>query len=183
MGGMTVKHAVWYPDLTDVDQPNVWAATMAQSVADGIGDRLELQEKAVGLKAGLSSQFTLTTTAQILPMVIKATDGSFKEGFDISGGIATVTVKGMYLISGALGIQPASGTTTAMGLWKGTSSIIGDEQVSSPTFYQGSKATTIVNCIPGDTLYMKGRCAANTVLTAAAQDLTHFTVAMIQAVP
>lgn len=183
MGDVTAKHDVWYPDLTDIDQPNVWGAAMAQSVADGIGERLEVQELAVGLKAGFTSAPTLSSTMTIAAVTINSSNGSYKQGLDISGGVVTVATKGMYLVSGSVGVDAIAGHTAKIELRKGSTVLASDEQKSDASFYQAAKQTTAVLCDVGDTLSMRIGDAAGGASVAANLALTHFTVVMIQAVP
>lgn len=100
MGGMTVKHAVWYPDLEDVDQPNVWAATMAQSVADGIGDRLEKVENFVGANLSLDTSVLISsTTPTVMPYGLNLTT-NFNEGMTVNAnGSVTIPFTGLYQVN------------------------------------------------------------------------------------
>ncbi len=183
MGAFTAVDQLWYPDVTDIDQPNVWAAHMMQSISDGMGKRLAQQELAIGLKGGLASVVTLSTTYAIMPIVINAANGNFAQGLTISGGIVTVVTPGMYYISGALGIFNSSGHSSKIQLRKNGSAIVGDEQASQAAYYQASKASTVVNCVAGDTLAMYGADGVGGTTTSTATELTHFTVALIQALP
>lgn len=184
MGQVTTNTQVWTPGVEDLNEPDVYLATMSASIENGIGPRLALQEQAIGLKAGLSAQVTLTTAEATMPVVINTANGNFTQGLTIAGGIVSVTTPGMYMVSGSVGIQPSgTATTTAMKLYKNSTVIVGDEQLSTNSFYQGSKATSVINCVAGDTIKMTGRCASGTVLTAADQSLSHLSVVMVQAVP
>lgn len=184
MGQTTTNLQIWTPDEFDLNEPDVYLADMAASIENGAGERLNLQEMAIGLKAGLtSSAVTLSSTLAIAPVTINSSNGSFNQGLTITGGIVTVITPGMYSVSGALGVTNVSGHTAKLELHKGSTVIIADEAKSDATFYQAAKASTIVNCIAGDTLSMWIGDAAGGATVAGNLALTHFTVAMIQAVP
>jgi len=183
MGFLTTKAKVWYPAITDKMQLHTLFSTMASSIENGLQPRLELQERAIGLKAALNGQVTLTTTEATMPVAVTSANGNFTQGLTVSGaGIVTVATPGMYLISASLGIQPGSGTS-ALKIYKNNTIIISDEQLASSTFYQASKGTSVINCVAGDTIKLTGRTASGTIQTAADLALTHLTVVMVQAIP
>lgn len=186
MGFLTSKAKVWYPALTDKMQLHTLFATMASSIENGLQPRLELQERAIGLKASPATQVTLTTSAQTMPVVVNSANGNFAQGLTVTNGVVTVATPGMYMISGSLGIQPTLGgaaTTAALNIFKNSIAIISDEQLSSANFYQAAKGTSVINCVAGDTIKLTGRCATGTIQTAADLALTHLTVVMVQAIP
>lgn len=183
MGNVTSDLQIWTPDENDLAEPDVYLATMAQSLEDGVGDRLRTQEVAVGLKAGFTSAPTLSSTMTIAAVTVNTSNGSFNQGLTISGGVVTVESPGMYIISGSVGVNNVSGHTAKIELRKGSTVLAADEQKSDASFYQAAKCTTVVNCVAGDTLSMRIGDAAGGASVAANLALTHFTVAMIQAVP
>lgn len=182
MGQTTANLQIWTPDEGDLDEPDVYLASMAASIENGAGERLLLQEVAIGLKAGLSSTFSLTSSWQIAPVAILSVNGSFAQGITLSGGVATIVTPGMYLISGSMGINNIAGHTAKVELRKNGSGVVSDEQKSDPGFFQVAKQTTIVNCVAGDTLALYVADAAGGGI-AQIGPMTHFTVGMIQAVP
>ena len=120
MGSTTADLLIWTPDDNDSAEPDVYLKTMAESIEDGVGDRLRLQELAIGLKAGFTSvPAALTSTLTVAPVTINASNGSFKQGLDISGGVVTVVTPGMYLVSGSLGVTNTAGHTAKMDIRKG----------------------------------------------------------------
>jgi hypothetical protein len=183
MGQVTPILQVWTPDDADLDEPDVYLASMAASIDNGAGKRLQLQEKAIGLKAGFTFAGTLPNTLTIANVVITTTNGCFKQGLDIAGGVVTVETPGMYLVSGSLGVTNTTNHTARIELRKGATALVGDEIASNPNYYQAAKATTIVNCVAGDQLSMWICDTLGGAAVAANLSLTHFTVAMIQAVP
>lgn len=187
MGAVTPIDKVWYPDETDIDQPNVYMATHAQSIEDGIGARLRQQELAVGLKANLAqSSFVLKTSSAIIPYVVSNGYGSFQQGLEVSGGIATVETRGMYLVTVSLGLGTYSGMSVAVELFKNTSKIALNEVPSNPGFWVTASTTCVVSCVPGDTIHAKGRVAgapSNGVPNSPDASASFISIAMVQAVP
>lgn len=183
MGNTTADLLIWTPDANDTAEPDVYLATMSQSMEDGLGNRLRTQELAIGLKAGYTAAPTLTTTMTVAAVTVNASNGSFSQGLTISGGIVTVATPGMYIVSGAVGVQNIAGHTAKIELRKGSTILVSDEQKSDATFFQAAKATTVVNCVAGDTISMRIGDAAGGATVASNLTMTHLTVAMIQAVP
>jgi hypothetical protein len=190
MGSTTADLLIWTPDENDLAEPDVYLKTMAQSIEDNAGTRLRLQEAAVGLKAGIPAGTGIPVTAATAPYAVTAANGNFTQGLTISGGVVTVATPGMYIVTASLGIQPKNPAdrTAAVDLYKGNTKLAGAELLQSVSYYITSFASCVVNCVAGDTLYVKWHSAApagvNTDATMAADTaLTQFTVAMIQAVP
>lgn len=194
MGALTPIDKVYYPDKTDIDQPNVYLATMAQSIEDGIGARLRQQEVAVGLKAGIAPGTGIPVNDVIAPFTIRSDNGGFNEGFDLAGGIATVKTKGLYIIAASAGINPSENIpanvsrTVSVTVYKGTTPLAGAEVLSSVNYYQSAAATTVISCVPGDTLHIKWHSAGPWGVTGNAQManssvLTYLSIALVQALP
>ena len=190
----TELDGVYFPELDDIDQPNVYLATMAQSIEAGIGARLRQQEVAVGLKAGIAPGTGIPVTDAIAPFVIRSANEGFNQGFDLSAGVATVQTKGLYIVAGSVGINPvglASGNvnrTAALTLIKNTTPLAGSEVMSVSQYYQNAAATTIISCVPGDTISVRWHSAGPAGVTAPASlandsTLTYLSIALIQALP
>lgn len=183
MGNITSDLLIWTPDEYDTAEPDSYLATMAQSLEDGVGNRLRTQEVAVGLKAGFTSAPTLSSAMPVAAVTVNTANGSFAQGLTIAAGIVTVVSPGMYLVSGSVGVQNISGHTAEIQLRKGSTILAIDSQKSDVNYFQAAKATTVVNCVAGDTLSMRIGDALGGATVASNLALTHFTVAMIQAVP
>lgn len=97
MGAYTNPNGVWYPDSTDVGQPNTYLATMAQSIDSGIGARLQKQESNVGGLFNLNANQTLTASTKIT-VAYTVGPGGYNNGLTISGGIVTLPQKGLYAV-------------------------------------------------------------------------------------
>lgn len=182
MGLYTTFAQVWYPDETDTAEFNTLLATLASSIENGLQPRLAKQELAIGLKAGLTGTVSLTASATA-PVSVTANNACFAQGLTISSGVITVATPGMYLVSGAVGIQNISGHTAKIWIQKNSTTLASDEQVSSASFYQVAKAVSVANCVAGDTIKMLiGDAVGSGATTASNLDMTHLSVAMIQAV-
>lgn len=175
---------VYYPDLDDVDQPNVYMAVHSQSIEEGIGARLRQQEVAVGLKAGLANVMQLKQTLQLVPFQVNNANANFSQGLTIEGGVVTVKTRGMYLVSAAVGINVAANDSVVPVLYKNSTAVVSAETPSALALYAVGQCTTVINCVPGDTIHVKARCGGSALPTTSPdQTLTHLTVTMIQAVP
>lgn len=156
--GTTELDTVYYPDLDDVDQPNVWAATMAQSVSDGIGARLRKQEQFIGFMGHLPKQVwpKLANGQEYgpLPFQVIQGSGSFNQGMQVAGGVITIPVAGLYAVSLSATITAANAefnaflylNTTAM--WKGYT------QATASAFGYNT-GSVVLNCAAGDKLSAK----------------------------
>lgn len=127
MGNITTGgSAIWTPDENDNLDPEVWSATMAQSIEDGIGKRLEKQEARVSLRATTPEPFDVTGTgpddAYIrIPLNANGPTGSrapepefaagnHVDGITLEGNIATIVTPGLYAITGQITLTTKSGT-------------------------------------------------------------------------
>lgn len=178
--GTTERDTVYYPDPDEVDQPNVYLATMAQSISDGIGARLRQQEVAVGLKAGLSSQLLLDNNLQIVPFVVNNATANFAQGMTISGGMVTIQTAGMYLVTVSMGLTTVAGDSIVPVLYKNATPFASSEVPSAIDKYAVGQVTSVINCVPGDTIHARarnGKTGAKT-LTSPADTLNYISIAM-----
>lgn len=191
MGNVTSDLLIWTPDSDDLAEPDVYLTTMSASIEEGVGERLRAQEVAVGLKAGITVGTGIPETEAIAPFTITANNACFAQGMTISGGVVTVATAGMYIMSASLGIQPKTPAdrTSAIALYKGSTELAGAELLQSTSYYITSTGSCVVNCIVGDTLYVKWHSAGpppagtnGNATMAAKTALTSFSVSMIQAV-
>lgn len=186
MGALTVPNGVWYPDLTDIGQPNVWAATMAQSVDTGIGARLQKQEIAVGLKASLAdSSFNFGGVAATIPYAINSGTGDFNNGFTLAGGVATVQTKGMYVVTANLGASTGTNTGLKVFLYQNNVNVALNEVPQNGTIWIGTTVSAVLNCVPNDTIWVKGAWTNSSPGTTTQNKQTaanYISIAMVQAV-
>lgn len=114
--GNTTKSGIWTPDEDDQLDPDVWSATMAQSIEDGIGKRLDKQEARVSLRATTPEPFdvvgTVVTNAyKRVPLNANGPTGSrapepdfaggnHAQGVKIEGDAAIILTDGLYTLQG-----------------------------------------------------------------------------------
>lgn len=187
MGAFTPLNQVWYPDEDDTAEQNVNMATMASSIEDGIGARLIHQEKAVGLKASIANgawTVPVPTAPAVVPYSVSGSRGDFSQGLTITGGVITVQVAGMYMITATLGTQGAiTGAGIKIFLDKNGVFLAGAESpMVSPT-WGNTQVTTVLNCVPGDTIRTRGSLASTSSTLVNNGESTHIAVVLVQALP
>lgn len=162
MSNVSPVDGIVTPDEDNDVAPDVWSAAMAVSIEEGIGVRLKKQETAIGLKAGIASGTTAPYAADVIaPYEILESDGCFTEGLELTGGIATVDVEGMYLLTATASLDSVANTssndqrTIALQLFKNTTQLSGSEVSSTNGHWATSSATAVVRCVPGDTLHVE----------------------------
>lgn len=187
MGVLTGDLAIWTPDGADLNEPDVYLKTMAQSIQDGAGARLTLQEKAIGLKASVSTGvYTIPYGAPTtIPYAVFAGRGDFNQGFTFAAGVATVTVAGMYLVTTALGTNSAqNGAAVKVSLYKNALFIAAHEGTQGATVWGSAVVTAVLNCVPGDTISARGGItAAGPSSQTNSGETTHVSIVMVQAIP
>lgn len=185
MGQLTLNAKVWYPSTTDTAEINVLMATLASSIENGLQPRLALQEKALGLKASIpDNTFAISSTATVLPYQVTAGFSDFNNGFTLTAGVATVTVAGMYLVTATCGATTGSGTGIKIYLQKNGSVLAVAELPQSTAIWVNPQVTTVLNCVPGDTISVRGAWTAGSGSTTLRQQETNYlSIAMVQALP
>ena len=190
MGNVTSDLLIWTPDELDLGEPDVYLATMSASLEDGVGERLRLQEIAVGLKASIGT-YTIPHVPNpgiptaVIPFTVTATRGDFNNGFTFSGGVATVQTPGMYVVTAGVGPNGASGVNGfKIRIRKNTTAIITSETAMHSSIWVSGSSSTVVNCVEGDTLSVLASITGSTVNSFVANpDSTYLSIAMVQAVP
>jgi hypothetical protein len=188
MGAFTPLDDVWYPDEDDTAEQNVNLATQAASIEEGIGARLRHQELAIGLKASLnSSAWTIPGNGilpQRVPYAISGERGDFTQGLTITNGIITVATAGMYLVTATLGTLGAiNGAGIKLFLDKNGTFLAGAESPMVAPTWGNTQVTTVLNCVPGDTILTRGQIQSTTTSLACNGESTHLSVVLVQALP
>lgn len=98
MGNVTADLLIWTPDEDDTSEPNVYLATLAQSLEDGVGERLRKQEDFIGCSLGLSAVHTASGTLSQVPFAAVQT-WNYNDGMTVSGGTVTVPIDGYYNVN------------------------------------------------------------------------------------
>lgn len=188
MGQVTTNTQVWTPDADDLNEPDVYLATMSASIENGIGTRLALQEKAIGLKVSLGSggwTIPAGNPASVVPYAVTAFRGDFNQGFTYSAGTATIVTPGMYFITASIG---PNGNTDggAKGIKiqvEKNGAFIAGNEVSGAANWISAPASAVVNCIAGDTLRAKAGYVNSATGIGTNDFSSHMSIVMVQAVP
>lgn len=152
------------PDEGTTADPTVYLAAMADSISQGIGERVTRQEQAIGLKASIAAGVRVKYNSGIIaPFGIHA-DGTsnFIQGMELNGGVVTITAPGMYLISASAALNPTGGAyspenldrSIALQLKHNDVDISGSEVSAHPFLWQTAQSTAVILCAVGDTLHV-----------------------------
>jgi hypothetical protein len=160
------------PDEGNTLDPEVWSAAMADSISEGIGTRVTAQEQAIGLKAGIAPLTRVKFENDLIaPFEITGSNGSFVQGMELNGGIAEVSVAGMYFITAAASLNMWGGVggspenenrTIAVQLKHNGGDLAGAEVTADENYWQTAQANCVTLCAPGDTLHVNWYSAATT---------------------
>lgn len=123
MGVVSPDLQIWTPDEYDTAEPNVYLATMAQSLEDGVGDRLRKQESFIGCNLSLPSNFAVGGTIAQAPFAV-VNSYNFNEGMTITGGNVEVPMNGIYtvqVVANYLGANTTAGRINTYLYLNGTS--------------------------------------------------------------
>lgn len=110
MGNLTSDLGIWTPDELDLAEPDVYLATMAQSLEDGVGVRLRKQEEKIATQVSLSADQSISTSSVVT--YTQNTGPTFNFGLTVNpSGSITITRDGLYLVAVNIYTQQASGFT------------------------------------------------------------------------
>lgn len=110
MGNVTTDLQVWTPDELDLGEPDVYLATMAQSMEDGIGVRLRKQEEPIACQVSLSADQGISTGFNVQYSL--NTGPTFNSGLTVNAsGSITLTRAGVYLLATNVYTDQASSFT------------------------------------------------------------------------
>lgn len=158
MGALTPIDKVWYPDETDLDQPNVYMATHSQSIEEGIGARLRKQEQFIGFMGHLPKQvypnLANGTAYGPLPFQTIQGSGSFNQGMQVAGGVVTAPMAGLYSITLSTTITNISAEFATRLYQNQTQVWKGYTQATTGSFGYNT-GSVVVKCEAGDTISAK----------------------------
>lgn len=108
MGSVTSDLLIWTPDEYDTAEPDVYLATMAQSIEEGAGTRLRKQERTASMLANLTANQTFAVgTPQTVNFTISTT--GYNDGMTLTAGKVKITEAGVYYFStNVLGAVPGT---------------------------------------------------------------------------
>lgn len=142
------------PDEENTLDPEVYLAAMADSISEGIGVRLAKQESVAGIKSATPvGPYDIAGDANI-PALTILTGIGFIENMSLSGGIVTVEVAGLYLITGVVTARFEDGVPIDANLW-----VNGQNEASQPFLTSLTSYTSTTMVVPaflavGDTFYL-----------------------------
>lgn len=170
--GNTNSDGIWTPDEDDTLEPDVWSAAMAESIKQGLGKRVKLQETRVSLRATAPEVFDVVSAGPsdpyaTVPLTIGPVTnsrlpdpdfagGNHADGIDIAGNYATILTSGLYTITGQITIIQAGGMAAHSWDFYGTinGNIFGlpDYGVTNPDSYTAGRVSDNRYLIAGDTV-------------------------------
>jgi hypothetical protein len=155
--------AIWTPDEGDNLDPEVWSAAMADSIMNGIGERLSRQERFEGCYLNIQDPTPLVAgppgTAQTpLPFVVGQSVSYIDGDMTLSGGVITVAHAGLYSVSTTIASDPHDLGYLELTLFRNLDRhgqvIFFDDGVSDNP--HSLSHATVMKCVPGDTIWASG---------------------------
>lgn len=116
--GNTNIDGIWTPDEDDSHELDVVLPMMAESISQGLGKRMDLQETQTSLRATTPDPFTITSTGPTDPNCYKQipltvggwtgsrapnpdfAPGNHANGIEIEGNFAKIVTPGLYTLTG-----------------------------------------------------------------------------------
>jgi hypothetical protein len=165
MGNVSPVDGIWTPDEGDNLDPEVWSATMAASIEEGIGVRLAKQEARAGAKVSINAPVTVTLAGITFPVTVSSgyewSYGNYINGMGLTGGILEIQTSGLYLIIGSV-ICDFVADRTPMNISLNVNASVATSEAleTSPTTFASKTLTTTAYLVAGDTVYMRAGTAA-----------------------
>lgn len=169
---------IWTPDEDDTLEADVWSPMMAESISQGLGVRMKRQETRAGLATRtLGSSFSITGAGTILDtgiiLPVKHTGyRNYITSMELAGGVAKVTVPGLYLIVLTTTADFGPDVPLDLSLWIGNEADVFQPFVTSPTAYANATITSALMLDVGDTIYGRLRVGAGRSDTAQIRHAT-----------
>lgn len=153
---------IWTPDETDNLDPEVWSAAMADSIMNGIGERVSRQERFEGAYLNIQDPHTLVagppgTQQTPLPFIVGQNVNYVEGNMTLAGGVIKVAYDGLYSVSATIMSNPLDLGYVELSLFRNL-----DRHGQVLVFDDGSDhplpltASTVMKCIAGDTIWASG---------------------------
>lgn len=156
----TIPDGIYYPDANTPMNLDTILATMASSIANGLGKRVAKLETFIGCNIGLNSAVTGTgTVTKVTNMQVNAgRPQEFIQGVTVNAGTVTVPEDGMYTVLFLANFLPTGGAVGARvntyvfvnGVQYNFSSGFGEPYTSTGTKYNNCNVTAIYNLKKND---------------------------------
>jgi hypothetical protein len=145
---------IWTPDEEDNLDPEVWSAVMADSISEGLGVRMANQEKKAGLKAtALPTDWNFSGNFNIVPLTIGGGTDYLTE-VEFTGGVATVTVPGLYTIDASITMNFGPDVPIDVTLMYNSAFEDYYALKTNATSYQTAPISTSLHLLEGDSIYI-----------------------------
>lgn len=100
MGQVTASAQVWTPDQADLNEPDVYLATMSASIENGLGQRVNKLESFVGCNLSLTSKVSYSGgTVGVVPFVVTQPFNFVDEVTNNPDGSVQIDVPGIYQVN------------------------------------------------------------------------------------
>src|SRR5437867_3140208 len=94
------------PDDANAVDPSIWSAAMADSISNGIGQRLAKQEAKAGAKVSISEPMNITLAGVTFPVGVSTayeySYGNYITDLGLGGGVLHINTGGLYFIIGSV---------------------------------------------------------------------------------
>lgn len=155
--------AIWTPDEGDILDPEVWSGTMADSIMNGLGERMIKQETRAGARVSISSAVDVVRSGSasdpdiIFPLEVSTSyfysHGNFIDGIELGGGILAITTAGLYLMTSSVicGFV-ADRSPLDMAIRVNNVDATVESLETSPNTFASKSLITMEYLVPGDTV-------------------------------
>lgn len=198
--GSTNDSGIWTPDEDDVMDPDVWSKQMGESIHQGLGKRMLLQEERISLRATTPIPFdvdspTPDTAYMQVPLTIASntgirapepdySGGNHADGILLEGDYAKIVTPGLYTISGRVTLIPKGDPHSwdFYGSASGTLLGLPDYGVTSLLSYVGGAFSDTRFLAEGDMISLTVGVGTDHIGSLRVQDAL-LTVALLYALP
>lgn len=165
---ITNKDGIVTPDEGNTADPAIYLAAMADSISEGIGERLARQERYEGCYLNVQDALTLTagdpsSNPQVpLPFIVGQSVNYLQGDMTLSGGIVRIAHEGLYQVNATMSayIGDVGGADfdylelTLFQNWDRHKQVeIFDDGTGHPLTLD---CTTVMRCVPGDLIWASG---------------------------
>lgn len=167
--GNVNEAGIWTPDEEDNLDPEVWSQAMADSIMNGIGERVKRQERFEGAFLNIQDAYTIPNGmpgADQVPLPYQVGGGVcfLKGDMTLSGGVLKVAHAGLYTVTGMMHAYMPSTASNAyleLTLFKngsrhGQDEAFKDSGAPTDRALPSLQVTTVMNCAEGDTIWASG---------------------------
>lgn len=190
MGAYTPTAQVFYPDVTDTAKLDTLLATVASSIEDGLGARMNKAELTQSFLANKTSDQTFVNgTGQTVTYSI--TSLGYNDGMSFSSSTITITQAGLYFFTFNGTVISSSGSSSGsckFSIRKNGNALASALALIAPngaTSAGAASASCVTKCVAGDTINIyalfQGSTAGTLVVSGASTDYNIFSGALLKA--